>query len=194
MSPRAAGGFERPKGMSSVARPPRPSGATQRPGGSKRYGLHRAPQEEGGPGPPPAWFLSGNVGADEWPFWWACRAVFRQPPGQGEWLFQTRIAAQLPGGIKPDFVFTGQFPNIVARVQSDYLHVAVPYNKFAYDREQRLALENFGFLVIDVYPQYYLVDDYGVLTGQAAIRTVHETRQGRQRMNPRGTMTSWARA
>lgn len=198
MSPRVRG-VSRPKGVRAVARPVKPPTGTQRPGGAKRFGLHRSPTLEGGPGVPPAWFLTGNVGADEWPIWDACRLLFKEPPGQGMWLFQTRISPQLPGGIKPDFVITGQYPNVVMRVQSEYLHQAVPFNVFSYDREQRVALERLGFQVIDVYPQYYIVDGdaqqgYGPLTRQAAIRTVREARQGRQRMNPRGTMTGWARA
>ena len=192
-------GVSRPPGIKAVARPVKPPTGTQRPGGAKRYGLNKKPITEGGPGVPPSWFLNGNVGADEWPIWDACRLLFKEPPGETWWLYQTKISPQLPGGIKPDFVIIGQYPNVVMRVQSDYLHVAVPYDKFAYDREQRLALERFNYVVIDVYPQYYVIDGdkdrgYGPLTRQAAIRTVREAQQHRQRMNPRGTQTSWARA
>lgn len=193
MSPQRAAGVARPPGLPKVARPPLAPHGTQRPGGAKRYGVNRKPTTLGGPGPPPSSFLTGNIGADEWPIWWACNRLFKQGPGQGMWLFQTRISPQLPGGIKPDFVLVGQFPNIVMRVQSDRYHVAVPWDKAHYDIEQRLALERLGYTVIDLFPSLYLIDGYGPLTGQAAIRAVREAQQQRQRMNPRGTGTGWVR-
>lgn len=203
MSPRRVAGQARPPGVSLVARPlPVPHG-TQRPGGAKRYHLNVAPQSLGGPGPVPSWFNASNFGggtpaADEWPIYWACLRYFKGPPGQ-DWLYQTKIAASLPGGIKPDFVIIRVTPNVVMRVQSERYHQAVPFNQAVYDLEQRIALERFGYRVIDLFPQYFIVDGsaergYGYLTGQASIRAVIEAEQGRQRMNPRGTQTSFARA
>jgi hypothetical protein len=193
MSPRRLAGVTRPPGLPKTPRPLAPVHGTQRPGGAKRYALNRGPEKLGGPGPPPPWFLTGNQGADEWPIYDACRVLFHQGPGQGEWLFQTTIAAQLPGGVKPDFVLVGQQPNVVMRVQSSRYHLAVDSWKAAYDVEQFIDLERFGYVVIDVFPQYYLVDEYGPLTRQASIRTVREAQQHRQRLNPRGTQTSFAR-
>jgi hypothetical protein len=184
-----------------VARPLTQPRGTQRPGGLKRFGANITIVAQGGPGIPPQWFLSrgggGTPSADEWPPYWACEKVFDGPPGV-LWLYQLKIAAQLPGGIKPDFALIGQYPNVVMRVQSERYHQTGNYNVAAYDLEQRIQLERLGYVVVDVYPQHYIIDGnaekgFGYLTGQAAIRTVLAAQRHEQRMNPRGTQTGWAR-
>lgn len=175
-------------GVRSRARPPQPPKGTARPGGMKRYGAHVRPVVVGGPGTPPSWFLTGNNSPEEWYIWWACRVVYKQKPGEGLWLYQTRIAPQLPGGIKPDFVHLQQ-PNVVQRVQSDRYHVQVNSWKAAYDIEQRLVLQQMRFIVIDTYPQYYMDDE----SGKKAILMVREAQNHIQRADPRYTRTSWAR-
>lgn len=190
--------MERPRGVRSVPRPARPAGPSraQRPGGFKRYGIHKAPVSLGGPGVPPKWFLTGNVSAEEWPIYWACLAIYGEGPG-AQWTFQSRIAPNAPGGVKPDFVLR-QVPAVVMRVQAERYHVAVETWKAAYDIQQRLVLEQIGFVVVDLFPQHYIIDKtdeggYGYLTGQAAILAVRNAQQHRQRMNPRGTGTNFAR-
>lgn len=191
--PARVAGTVRPPGTRRVARPIAPAHGVQRPGGSKRYGVNVSPILVGGPGQPPSGFLTGNNSPLEWPIMWACEKVLGSKAGEGDWDYQTRISPQLPGGIKPDFVIYDD-PPLVLRVQSDRYHINVNSWKAAYDLEQRLALERLGYHVIDVFPQYYVIDNMGPKTGAAAIQTVIEARAHRQRVDPRGTATSWARA
>jgi hypothetical protein len=122
---------------------------------------------------------------------WACEKKFG-PEGE-RWTYQGKINAQLPGGIKPDFVLYQEPRNVIIRVQSERYHQQVNSWVAAYDIQQRLELEKRGNIVIDVFPEYYMLDDFGPLTGKAAIWTVTEAEQGRQRPDPRATKTSWAR-
>lgn len=186
--PRRMAGQPRPKGVTAVARPIRPERrGTALPGGFKRYGANIKPIIVGGPGAAPSWFLNGNNSPEEWFIWWACRRIYKGPPGSG-WLYQTRINAQSPGGIKPDFVLL-QTPPVIMRVQSDRHHVQVDSWKAAYDIEQFIALENAGNKVINTYPQYYFWD----LSGRMAIQMVREAQNHIQRPDPRYTQTSYAR-
>jgi hypothetical protein len=187
---KAPPGLARPPGTTAVARPLQPPRATVRPTGMRRFGLNTKPQIMTGWawGPPPG-FLNGNNSVEEWPVWWALNHELG-PPDQGEWTYQTRIAPQLPGGIKPDFVIY-QDPPLVFRVQSDRYHLTVDAFKQAYDREQRIQLERMGYGVIDLFPQHYMVD---VTYSVAVLAVVREGLQGRQRSDPLLTATSNARA
>jgi hypothetical protein len=174
-------------------RPLAPPRGVVRPGGAHHLGVGKSPILIGGPGRQPLpGIITGNTSLEEWPIWWACWKYFKQKPGQGAWDYQARFGTGTPGGIKPDFIINGARPTIM-RVQSDQYHIKVSSWKAAYDVDQRVSLEKMGFTVIDVFPQYYLVDNYGPLTGKAAIATVQEAEMGRQRADPRATRTSWAR-
>lgn len=191
--PRRIAGQARPSGTRKVARPIRPpDGNTILPGGARRFGVTQSPILVGGMGPPPDNFLTGNNSPEEWAIFWACEKLMG-PPGE-RWQYQGKVNAQMPGGIKPDFVIYQEPRNIIIRVQSERYHQQVDSWKAAYDVEQRLALErNFMNTVIDVFPEYYMLDDFGPLTAKASIATVQEAMQGRQRADPRQTRTSWAR-
>lgn len=186
--PRAVRGTVAPQGASIKARPLSIPHGTQRPTGSRRYRTNQSPIYRSGPGLPPVGFLNGNNSVDEWFVWWALERELG-PPGQGNWLYQTKIAAQLPGGIKPDFLVL-QNPPIVIRVQSDRYHLLQDSWVIGYDREQRIQLERMGYRVVDVFPQQYNFDKSGV----AVIIIVREALQGRQRPDPIVTQTSTARA
>lgn len=194
--PRHIRGTFRPPGTNKVARPKKPPRGKDAvpilPGGARRFGVTDSPILLGGFGPPPTGWLTGNNSPEEYAIYRACQALMG-PPGE-LWAYQGKIAAQLPGGIKPDFVIYQEPRNIVIRVQSDQYHQKVLSWKAAYDIEQRLALEKMGYLVIDVFPQFYMLDDFGPLTSKASIWTVKEAQQGRQRPDPRATRTSWSRA
>ncbi len=173
-------------------RPIKPPMSVVRPDGAHHLGVGKSPVMLGGPGRVPLkGIITGNTSLEEWPIWWACWKYYKQKPGQGAWDYQARFGNGV-AGIKPDFILNLPRP-IVMRVQSDRYHVSVSSWKAAYDVQQRLDLEARGFTVIDVYPQYYIRDNYGPLTGKASIATVQEAEAGRQRADPRATKTSWAR-
>lgn len=189
--PRRVAGVARPRGVVSTVRPVKPPSGTKRPGGLKRYAANRHPVLLGGPGEPRRGFLRGTNSREEWPIYWACEKYFKEKAG-GIWNYQITVGSNLPGGSKPDFVINYKRP-IIMRVQSDRYHVQVSSWRAAYDIQQRIELEKRGFTVIDVFPQYYMIDDMGPLTGQAAIATVAEAAAGRQKADPRSGQTSWAR-
>lgn len=187
--PKAPPGLTRPPGTIAVARPIGTPRGTQRPSGSRKYHVNVDVRVlTGWALGPPEGFLGGNNSFEEWPVWWALREILG-PPDQGNWTYQIKIAAQLPGGVKPDFLIY-QDPPLVIRVQSDRYHLTTNSFKQAYDREQRIVLERMGYNVIDVFPQHYMVDaSYSI----AVKSVVRDALNLIQRPDPIVTATSIAR-
>ncbi len=182
--------------ISKKARPKKPPTGVRRPRGQYRFGVTNNPVLLGGPGREPygGFVMTGNNSLEEWPIYWALLKLLG-PPQVGSWQYQARFGTGTPGGSKPDFVIQSnpQRP-VIVRVQSIQYHLSVDSWKAAFDIVQRLELEKQGFTVVDVFPPYYITDDYGPLTARASISTVQEAMRGVQRVDPRATKTSAARA
>lgn len=178
--------------MSKKVRPRKPPTGVVRPTGQKRFGVTNNPVLLGGPGRQPygGFVMTGNNSLEEWPPYWALLKLLG-PPSPGVWTYQGKIGTGLPGASKPDFIINSnpQRP-VIVRVQSAQYHIGVGSWKAAYDIDQRVALEKQGYSVIDIFPQYYLVDNYGPGTARAVIATMQEAMAGRQRTDPRVTKQS----
>jgi hypothetical protein len=181
--------------ISKKVRPRKPPTGVVRPTGQHRFGVTNNPVLLGGPGRNPygGFVMTGNNSLEEWPIYWACLKLLG-PPVQGVWQYQAVFGKGTPGGSKPDFVlYSNPLRPVVIRVQSAQYHVKADSWKAAYDYSQRAELEKQGFTVVDVYPQYYIVDNYAQLTAQASISTTQDAMRGVQRADPRATRSNYAR-
>lgn len=126
-------------------------------------------------------FLGGTVSMTECMFYWAMEKMLG-PEGR-EWDYQgSKLGGRhMPGGAVVDFVYYGFGEQQVAiRIQTYYFHQGVDPNKKAEDREQRIALEDAGYIVIDVWEQEFIHDE----TGQAVLKVAHDAINGIQHENP----------
>lgn len=178
----------RPASRAAVPRPPRP---TIFPQGPRGLHLTAKPVFVGGPGDPPAWFLAlAYNSVDEWQPYWAFTKR-KGPEGQG-WVYQKNElnGRKMPGGAVIDFAVVDQSPPIAVRIQTERYHLATGFRKQAADREQRVALSNAGWIVLDVYSYMYLKDP----SGRAVLKLVGDILAGRMQPNPITAGTTSVRA
>ena len=162
----------------SIPKPPRP---TIFPEGPKALHLDTKPVFVGGPGEPPAAFLErGYNSRDEWPPYWAFSKI-KGPEGSG-WYYQRADLGgrKLPGGAVVDFAVVDQSPPLAVRIQTERFHIATNFRKQAADREQRIALSNAGWIVLDIFSYTYLGDP----TGKKVIQLVNDILGGRMQPSP----------
>ncbi len=147
----------------------------------------------GGPGEPPADFLSNTTSAPEWMIYWANMRVLdpdrdpRIPPFYGGrlWSYQKQALPRFEGAhgkalsTNIDFLYEVSYPAIAVRIQSYRYHLAVDAFKQAYDALQLARLSG-QFMVVDLYEEDFIGDE----TGQAAIILVKEALSLIRRRNP----------
>lgn len=162
-----------------IPRPPRP---TVFPSGPKGLGLERKPTIVGGPGEPFPGFLGQNNSLDEWyPYWALMKILGPEGEASGWWYQKSEMGGRkLPGGAVLDFSIEVGYPLIGMRVQTERFHVGVTSQKRAYDYEQRVFLEQQGYMVRDIYSHQYINDQ----TGQACIRLVYGILNGTIQPDP----------
>jgi hypothetical protein len=144
----------------------------------------------GGPGLPPADFISATNSVDEWIWYWASKRALDptedpfQPPFRGgkDWEYQSPELGGFTralGSAVVDFLYKLSQPFIVVRIQTYRFHLATSAKKQSVDAIQDIKLSA-NFEVVDVYSQDYIGDE----TGQTAVIMVKETLGLVRRQNP----------
>jgi hypothetical protein len=154
------------------------------PTGPRMYRAPRFKGFKGGPGEPPAGFVTGQTSASEWVIYWAMAKVFGEPqdPRQGPffgfpgvWGYQ--VGGREQGQAVIDFVV---YPNRRSRnlrygfrVQTEYFHNYADSKTQAYDLMQLWHLSDYN-VVVDLYDYEFMYD----LRGSAAIILIKRALNG----------------
>lgn len=164
-----------------VETPPRLRHAPVTSRGPRWLPSARSTVHTGGPGLPPAGFISATNSVDEWVWYWASMRALdplrdpSEPPFFGG-LFWNYQSAELGGFSRAlgsavvDFIYMLSHPFIVVRIQTYRFHLATDAQKQGYDVIQDVKLSG-KFEVVDVYSQDYIGDE----TGETAVVMVKET-------------------
>lgn len=161
----------------------RPVRASVFPRGPRKFAqLRNSPEMyRGGPGTPPAGFMTATTSAEEWYVYWAISKVLNDPPdprkppyfGGRNWGYQLPYQGgrRRKGGSVADFaVYFGTYVLII-RLQTERYHVFADAAKQAYDVNQRVQLGKASFIrVVDIYSQQFIED----VTGGRAISVVRQ--------------------
>lgn len=160
-----------------ATRPPKMRRPPIFPSGPRLYRQTKSNVHLGGPGSPPAGFLTAQQTLSEWYVYWGSMKVLdterdpREPPfwGGKDWSYQSQQLGQMGSHVKAlstniDFLYTLSWPPLAVRVQTFRFHTAATSFKQAYDDAQ-LVRELGAFDVVDIYESDFLQD----ATGQAVI-------------------------
>lgn len=145
------------------------------------------PHIVGGPGEPPT--NGAFASRSEWIWYWASEKVLG-PEDPDTWRYQdpAMMGATRAGSTRIDFVYYGP-RRIACRIQTERFHLAVAFRKQGYDVNQRVALEQAGWNVVDVYEEQYIHDR----SGQTAIILLKRVLANQEAPNPITTGTTLAR-
>jgi hypothetical protein len=184
-----------PFAFKAVARPPGVPRRTQFPSPGKAFGQAGRTQLVGGPEAyikaHPELFGGATVSASEGYVYWALLRVLGPEGPDSGWEYQGKFAGgrHLPGGAMPDFIIYARNPAIIFRVQGSRFHSATSPRGHAIDEDQKRAMEQAGYIVVDLWDEYWINDK----SGQAVIIQVKEGLDGRQRPSPITSGASLAR-
>lgn len=154
--------------------------------GPSELGLRKGPEHRGGPGKPPAGFVSATTSAEEWIPYWALGTVFQDPDrehirippffGGLEWGYQ--IGDRELGGAVVDYVVYLPGEIVGIRLVTDF-HIGNLSNptKEASDVTQVLSLGRW-MTVKDLNSQDVIEDE----SGAAAVSTIIDLLGGRDRL------------
>lgn len=184
----------------SQVRPPRARTFPVLPTGPELYYQKKGEGLFGGPGEPPAGFLTFTNSRSEWFVYWALAKITgypkdpRKPPFMGYpglWTYQRPFeeGRQALGGQVVDFVVFGPATgrgDIALRIQTERYHIYTDAAKQASDRALAVRL-GAGFEVVDLFEQDWISDPSGqavVIATKRAIYgggTAHPMRSGQVR-------------
>lgn len=159
---------------------------TVAPTGPRALGLRRAPAVV--PDPLSMDFGIGFDSMSEKLIYYAC-FVLLGPERPGVWRYQDPVISGIFQVARSDFAVYQGRRRTVMRVQTSFFHYGAGARKQAYDLRQRLALEQFGWRVIDLPEERFVADR----TGGAAIALVKRALRGEEVDNPVTAGTSVAR-
>jgi hypothetical protein len=161
--------------------------------GPKAYQYGKEQKHTGGPGDPPAGFVTVKTTATEWPVYWGLAKIFGAPAadqirtgpfrgGPPFWEYQAYL--DLGGIKKSNYDFIIWQPNVygapvVIRVQTEWQHSFTNSAKHRYDAFHRARAEE-NFDVVDLYDYLFLGDE----SGQAVIQLLKSALQLIEPPNP----------
>lgn len=185
-----------------TGRPPRNrSKAPVFPKGPRHLRLGSKPGHTGGPGEPPAGFITAHNSSEEWWVYWGFATLYKDPPnprippftGGLHWGYQRPEApteggmgiGRVAGGSVSDFVIEENGTSRVVRLQTERFHIfaspTVQERDFGINVHLR-GVED----VIDIYSQDFLEDE----TGATLCKILALAIKGIQWLPPTGARTA----
>lgn len=162
------------------------------PSGPRALGLRQKRVHTGGPGQPPAGFVTATTSAVEWVWYWASAVYFesppdpRMPPYVGDnilWSYQVPddvFDVRTLGSYVSDFVYYQPTGNLVVRLDTQFYHLQGDPEQQARDLYQKLHGNDDRVIVISAYDTQFLGDP----TGRAAVAAVADAVAGREIVSP----------
>lgn len=195
------GGTSRPKLVLPETKPLPPVGSRQGvdfrrptvfPTGPAILGLGKERVHTGGPGNPPAGFVTATTSGVEWYWYWASAVYLKSPPdprigpfvGDGVlWEFQVAddpLNPRVLGSYVSDFVYYLGTGALTVRIDTYFYHIDTDSEQHARDQYQKLHGSTDDVIVISAYDASFINDP----TGRAAVAAVADALHGREPISP----------